>query len=106
MDIKNHSRKASYNYKRSKNKKLMKGLQTNKIVDRILYNPVKHKQKWTRKRRKELMSRATMSRPATEESTTFTLKIGSFNVNGLDLETCYSIEELVKTRQLDVSDML
>ena len=103
---KSRSRKANHNYKRSKNKKLMKGLQTNKIVDRILYNPVKHKQKWTRKRRKELMSRPPMTRPATNERETFTLKVGSFNVNGLDIETCYSIEELVKSRQLDVGVML
>ena len=37
--------------------------------------------------------------PATKE----TLKFGSFNVNGLDIEASWAVEQLLDTRSFDVS---
>ena len=76
-------------------------LQTNKVVDRITYNPRKHKQKVTRSLRQRLQA-SRFPAPGTPHQTT-TLKFGSFNLNGLDLETSWAVEELVKKHEFDVS---
>ena len=54
-------------------------------------------------KRKELRERHQDTIINNNDSKKFTIKLGSFNLNGLDLETCYAVEELVKTRQFDVS---
>ena len=39
--------------------------------------------------------------PSTKE----TLKFGSFNVNGLDIEARWAVEQLINTRGFDVSNL-
>ena len=74
--------------------------QTNKIIDRITYNPVTHKQKVTRNLRQKLQRKKILQPNQALPPTS--LKFGSFNINGLDLETCWAVEELLKKRGFDV----
>ena len=79
----------------------VKKVQTNKLVDRLTYSPEKHKQKYTRELRKKLQQKAsqvTKTKPVSK-----TLKFGSHNINGLDLESSWAVSELLKTRDFDVS---
>ena len=75
--------------------------QTNKILDRITFNPGKHKQKVTKSLRQKLQQK-TIPVPKTPQPIT-TLKFGSFNVNGLDLEASWAVEQILKKRGFDVS---
>ena len=71
------------------------------IISKITYNPAKHKQRITRKLRKNLQeAKLPQPKPVTQPPT---LKFGSFNVNGLDLETALVVSELLKTQGFDVS---
>ena len=73
-----------------------------KIIDKLTYNPFKHKQKVTRALRQKLQKKSIPpEKPASCPSPT--IKFGSFNVNGLDTEAAWSIEELLKQRCFDVS---
>jgi hypothetical protein len=74
--------------------------QTNKIIDRITYNPETHKQKVTRNLRQKLQ-RKKIPQPNQALPPT-SLKFGSFNINGLDLETCWAVKELLTKRGFDV----
>ena len=74
--------------------------QTTKIIDRITYNPETHKQKVTRTLRQKLQKKKIIHPNHNLPPTT--LKFGSFNINGLDLETCWAVEELLKKREFDV----
>ena len=74
---------------------------TNKILDRITYSPKKHKQKVTRKLRQDLRTKNLPPDKSTTPSTS--LKYGSFNINGLDLEASWAVEELLNRRGFDVS---
>ena len=74
---------------------------TNKIVGRLTYSPQKHKQQYTRRLRKDLQSKThTPSAPATPP---VTIKFGSININGLDMEAGWAIEQLITKKKLDVS---
>ena len=75
--------------------------QTNKILDRITFNPQKHKQKVTKSLRKKLQQK-NLPIPNQPQSST-TLKFGSFNINGLDLEASWAVEQILKKRGFDVS---
>ena len=77
-------------------------LRTRKIVDRILYDPVKNKQKFTRELRKKLAQRS-RGQQYIDLSPVTRLNVGSINVNGLDLETHVALEALIKKHDLDVS---
>ena len=77
---------------------------TNKIVDRLTYSPKKHKMKTVRAMRQKLQAKALP--PPKPPSARTTLKIGSFNVNGLDLEVGWTIQQLLQTREYDVSMIL
>ena len=71
-----------------------------KIVTKLTYDPAKHKQKVTRKARLLLQQKAT---PTTKTAPPpCTMKFGSFNVNGLDLEAAWAVGELLKKRGFDV----
>ena len=76
-------------------------VRTAKIMDRLTYTPPKHKRKETRKLRKTLQEKKvpppkpTISRQA--------MKFGSFNVNGLNLEAGWAVQQLLNTRGFDVS---
>ena len=71
-----------------------------KVMDRLTFCPNKHKQKVTRKLRQELqMKRVSTERPPPPKSV---LKFGSFNVNGLDLETSWAVGQLLQDNEFDV----
>ena len=71
-----------------------------KVMDRLTFCPNKHKQKVTRKLRQELqMKRVSTERPPPPKSV---LKFGSFNVNGLDLETSWAVGQLLQANEFDV----
>ena len=93
---KTHSARRNLSYKNRKSKP-----QTNKILDRITFSPQKHKQKVTRKLREKLQQK-TLPTPTSPKPKT-TLKFGSFNVNGLDLEASWAVEQILKNRGFDVS---
>lgn len=77
---------------------------SNGLINRLTYNPAKHKQKVTRKLRKELqLKNLPPALPPPIPPTS--LKFGSFNVNGLDLEVSWAAEELLRTRGYDVSQI-
>ena len=74
---------------------------TNKITDRLTYNPLKHKQKKTSALRQKLQQKKIHPpKPVPQHPV---LRFGSFNVNGLDLEASWAVEQLLKTRGFDVS---
>ena len=76
-----------------------------KIVDKLTYNPSKHKQKVTRTLRKKLQQKTI---PPVNQvlPPPPTVKFGSFNVNGLDVEAAWTIEQLLKQRGFDVSHFI
>ena len=75
-------------------------IRTAKVMDRLTICPGKHKQKVTRKRRQEQKKKRVFSdRPPPPKSV---LKFGSFNVNGLDLETLWAVEQLLRDNEFDV----
>ena len=76
--------------------------QTNKLLDKLTYNPKKHKQKVVKKLRKELQQKATQDQTVSKPCST-SLKFGSHNINGLDLEASWAVQELLNTRGFDVS---
>ena len=73
---------------------------TNKLVDRLTYIPSKHKQKFTRELRNRLQKKSII--PPKSKECPNTLKFGSHNINGLDLEASWAVNELLKTRDFDV----
>ena len=66
---------------------------TKKIVDKITYNPIKRN---LRAKQKNIPKTI----PA---SLSPKLKFGSFNVNGLDIEAAWAVEQLLTKRGFDVS---
>ena len=74
---------------------------TNKLVDRLTYNPNKHKQKHRKKLKLQLQAKK--STPAQSQNPPDTLTFASFNINGLSIETAWSTEQLLTTRGYDVS---
>lgn len=72
-----------------------------KIVDKLTYNPAKHKQKLTRKSRMHLQQKIIPTHSPLIPPQT--IKFGSFNVNGLDLEAAWAVDDLLKNRGFDVS---
>ena len=83
-----------------RNKRVNK-LQTSKLLDKLTYNPKKHKQKTARKLREELQLKSSQVRNMSKPSHS-SLKFGSHNINGLDLEASWAVQELLKTRGFDV----
>ena len=74
-------------------------IQTNKLIDRLFYEPDRGKK---RAQRQELQNR-NCGVPTTEVESHPELKFGSFNIRGLDHETYWYVEQLLKDRQFDVS---
>ena len=75
---------------------------TSKIIDRLTYSPHKHKQKFTNKLRTHLQARApTVTAPTVAPPQS--IKFGSININGLDLEANWAIEQLITKKKFDVS---
>ena len=71
-----------------------------KIVDRLTYNPKNHKQKKTRDLRKKLQE--TILPSPKPVITPTTIKFGSMNVNGLDVEATWAVQQLLDHRGFDV----
>ena len=84
-------------------KRNAKRKRTTKIIDRLTYSPSKHKRKEVRKLIK--IQQEKHIPPSKPPKTTNTLKFGSFNLNGLDLEAGWAIEQLLTTRRFDVSTL-
>ena len=74
---------------------------TTKIVDRLTYSPKNHKKKEVREMKKKLQAKEPTK--ITPPIISQTLKFGSFNVNGLDLEAGWAVEKLITNRGFDVS---
>ena len=93
---------------RNKNKNLhhikQRKTQSKKIVDRLTYIPAKHKQKKTRALRQQLQKQSSPPEPPASQPSP-KLKFGSINVNGLDTEAAWAIEQLLKKRCFDVSSI-
>ena len=77
---------------------------TTKIIDRLTYSPARHKNKKVRDMRAKLQARkpSIPTRVIKEEK----LKFGSFNVNGLDIEVSWAVQQLLQNRGFDVSSPL
>ena len=75
-------------------------LRTNKIIDRLTFNPKTHKQKKARELRQKLQKKTLKDPPRSVLESS--LKFGSFNINGLDFEASWAVEELVKKHGFDV----
>ena len=74
---------------------------TNKIVSKLTYDPNKHKQQNRKKMREKLQSRP----PSPNHSSipVITLNLGAININGLDLEATWAVQQLLDKYSLDVS---
>ena len=76
-------------------------LRTTKFIDRLTYNPNKHKRKEARRRVKELQARAVQNQSSPDPKPV--VKFGAINVNGLDLDSGWAVQELLKNKNFDVS---
>ena len=85
---------------RSQAAKRVKRANTNKIMDRLTYSPNKHKQKYTRNLRGKLQSKPVVLVTPTPASSS--IRFGSMNINGLDMEANWAIEELIAKKRFDV----
>ena len=79
-----------------------KRIQTNKIIDRLLYDGKKKRKTGPCSKRLANKTKSDESTPITPLDTQPNLKFGSFNVRGLDLETFWAVEEIVLSRNFDV----
>ena len=78
-----------------------KRLETRQTINKITYNPNKHKNQSMRKLRSQLKDKKAkkidLKRP------TYELKFGSFNVDGLGLDDAFAAVDLLHSRGFDVS---
>ena len=74
-------------------------IQTNKLVDRLFYDPTQGQKKGRKEVRNVIKQKEAgpINSPSHPD-----LKIGSFNVRGLDQETFWYVEQLVQDRDFDV----
>ena len=77
---------------------------TTRVVDRLIYCPAQHKQKQKKLLRKKLRSKRPTDQVIREPSTK--IKVGSINLNGLDLETGWAVEQIIDNYKLDASIIL
>ena len=80
-------------------------IRTNKIHDRLTYVPQKHKQKFKNNLRQKLATRSPSKPPKVTPPKT-TIKVGSINLNGLDLEASWAVEQILTKHDLDVRYLL
>lgn len=76
-------------------------VETRKIVDRITYNPKKHKNKVIKELRKNLQQK--VLKTPVPQAPSASLKFGSLNINGLDIEAGWAVGQLLTTKGFDVS---
>ena len=72
----------------------------NRIVDRLTYNPARHKQRKTKELRQKLQKKSLPSPKPVKPSSK--MKFGSFNVNGLSVDASWAVQQLLKDRDFDV----
>ena len=77
-------------------------IQTAKLMDRLTFCPSKHKQKSIRHQRNLLQAKPLQKTKPPAPPPTH-IKFGSFNINGLDLEANWAVQELLEKRGFDVS---
>ena len=75
---------------------------SNKTVDRLLYDPLKHKQKFKKSLRKELQKKRNNS-SSVHPPRNQIMKFGSMNVQGLYFETNLAIQSIINEYNHDVS---
>ena len=80
-------------------------IRTNKIRYRLTYVPQKHKQKFKNNLRQKLATRAPSKPPKVTPPKT-KIKVGSINLNGLDLEASWAVEQILTKHDLDVRYLL
>ena len=86
----------------TENKRYIKK-RTTKIIDRLTYSPNKHKNMKARQQREKLKAKNNQNLDGPVTVTKDTLKFGSFNVNGLDIEARWAVEQILDSRGFDVS---
>ena len=94
MDTQHNARNQEHYHSRRKKPR------TNKILDRLTFSPKKHKQKHRRKLKEKLQQKPAPVTPTSPDPPS-KLKLGSMNVNGLDIEASWAIEQLLTTRDFD-----
>ena len=95
MADKSHTRGTTLQYWKRKKAR------TNKILDRLTYNPSTHKQKFTKSLREKLKKQRVVRSSVRE--TNEELKFASMNVNGLDSVAKEAVMEILLDRKYDVS---
>ena len=86
---------------KSQIKRRLRKANTNKIIGKITYSPKKHKQALTKKLRRNLQTKdPIVHNPVVEH---VSIKFGSININGLDMEAGWAVEQLIAKKKLDVS---
>ena len=85
--------------------KRIKNRQTNKTLDKITYSPATHKQKFTRSLRAQLQKRCLkpLKEPSLPNST---LKFGSFNIRGLNIESIVAVEHILENDRFNVCEII
>lgn len=76
-------------------------LRTQKVIDRLLYEPEKHKQKFVRSLRQKLKDGSPTTSGNVGERIA-ELVVGAMNIRGLDGETNAALRRLMKERGFDV----
>ena len=79
-------------------------ISSKKITDRLTYEPLKQKQKSRRKMREKLASRKPVPKAPTPPPKT-SLDVGAININGLDFESQWAVEQILIKHNLDVSNI-
>ena len=90
-----------YNQRKAKKRIKLKTLSTNKTLDKITYSPDTHKQKFTRELRDKLQRQQKQIQNKVK-SPVSELKFGSFNINGIDIESAAAVEHILQSEGFDV----
>jgi hypothetical protein len=77
---------------------------TNKTVSRLSYNPLTDKKKFTSKLRSDLQAK--LIPPIHAPVPTTTIEIGAININGLNVESAWALEQIVEKYHLKVKLVL
>ena len=80
----------------------LKKLNTNKTLDKITYTLETHKQKFTRSLRAKLQKQHVQVPKPSRSSLKSIMKFGSFNINGINIETVTAMEHILEEEKFDV----
>ena len=80
-------------------------IKSNKVISRLTYCPKKHKQRKIKDMRQSLQNKKLPQAKVPSPPST-KLKFASFNVNGLGIDTCWSVQQLLDTRGFDVRNII